>query len=202
MITNEDHKKEIRYNNKMHGEKINWLAEHKIIRMNNEATLDQIYQKLVELEKLTNDSSVVHILLIPDLKKDDEHYLDLKKLVELIYEKEQLIVENVFGTEDKISGFSYKHMWVIFDSEYNDTEKIIEEINKNNDPIFRMIYQNQTIASIGYELFMNLSTVRKSTFSNHVSKLFATPPILRNQILKLSDIDYEDIKTHICIVRT
>ena len=193
-ITNEEQKKRIRYD-KLTSDKINWDIDHVAVPV--QGDLNTVYNFISKLASETVNDPLLQIIIIPDLKTTDAHYIDLQVLIEEIYKRENLIIENITSKKDKVLSFSYKHTWVLFDTEYNNTKDTIEAINKDENKLFQLKYENQSLASIGMEIFQQTAAVQKSEFNNDNRKLFRMPPILRDQLVpkSVAEAQYKNIKT-------
>jgi hypothetical protein len=137
-ITNEEQKNRTRYD-KLTSDKINWDIDHVAVPV--QGDLNTVYNFISKLASETVNDPLLQIIIIPDLKATDAHYIDLQVLIEEIYKRENLIIENITSKKDKVLSFSYKHTWVLFDTEYNNTKETIKAINKDENKLFQLKYE-------------------------------------------------------------
>lgn len=168
LIEDDKIRTEIIYNNKAKKNNINWKDANISIAQGN---INQIYQNLNEFKEQKEKDNVIFITSINN-GKYPVHNLNL--IVDVIYKKEKLIVENIkMDKYGNITNFSYHNKWIIYNTDYliiKDILKAIQELEsiKNRK---RFVFRNQPIQSITADLINEFNgAMPKSNLNLQVSK--------------------------------
>lgn len=146
---------EIIYNNGAKPNTINWKNANICIKHGN---ISEMYHDLKDLNDNDNDNVVFITKLFDDTTKFPVHNLNL--LTDIIYNKEQLIVENIkMDKYGNIISFSYKKKWIIYNPDYVIIKDILKKIQELDDikNKKKFIFRNQTIQAITTDLINEFS---------------------------------------------
>lgn len=140
---------------------------------NVEGDIIEVYENLHELKEAEGEQ----ILIITEIKRSEEWICNnLNDLVLMIYDKENLFIENVsLDKHGNITGFSYYEVWVIFNTKYHQIEEILDVAREipslTNKNLFS--FRNQAIQNITTDILeQHNGRVLKSNLSLPVYKIF------------------------------
>lgn len=169
LISSNDDKTDVRFSRKR-GAKVNWYSPDIDMEICND-----IWNLHDELIKFNNKDSSSQKLMICT----DNSVKNLEAVIAEIAGEENLFVENI---TDEYCKFTYKNVFVVHNPEYKHVQQTIPIIQQI-DEIRKLEYQfkNQSIVSLGWQIFNNFIEIPKCRTSPQVLRYFKTPPILQQK---------------------
>lgn len=134
-----------------------------------------IHDILSTCESTKDNSSTQNVFIVAHGKLSS-----LNDVVAYLYKSTGVCCENIYGSSNKISGFTYKHLFVEI-SAWGASESIIEAI-KEKHPNSLIEYENQSVSKIAEFIFSQFIK-RQSSYNKHTEKYFNNIiPLIQNKV--------------------